>query len=101
MNPVLLLLYAESFWQGYHTPLELVMVLVFSGVLVKWVVDDFKHSRVSATTWFLAVLSLLGPIWAAMYVTSPAIQARFDNYRRHRELIQLGSRPAHLRSERN
>ena len=95
MNPVMLLLYAESFWQDYHTPLGLVMVLVFSGVLVKWVVDDFKHSRVSATTWFLAVLSLLGPIWAAMYVTSPTVQASLDQLRnhRHRDLILLGSSP--------
>jgi uncharacterized membrane protein YqjE len=101
MNPVLLLSYAELFWQDYQTPVEILTVLVTSGVFVKWAVDDFRHSRVSAITWILAVLSLLGPIWAAMYVTSPDIQARFDNYRRHRELIQLGSSPAHFRSERN
>lgn len=101
MNPVMLLLYAEAFWQDYHTPLELVMVLAISGVLVKWVFDDFRHSRVSATTWFLAVLSLLGPIWVAIYVTSPDVQASLDQLRhhRHRDLILLGSSAHH--DERN
>ena len=56
MNPMMPLLYAEAFWQDYQTPIELLMVLVVSGVLVKWVVDDFRHSRLSAITWLLAVL---------------------------------------------
>jgi hypothetical protein len=99
MNPMMLLLYAEAFWQDYQTPVELLMVLVISGVLVKWVVDDFRHSRLSAITWLLAVLSLLGPIWVATYVTSPTVQARFDQFRRHRDLILLGSSPH--RDERN
>ena len=78
------------------------MVLVTSGVFVKWVVDDFRRSRVSATTWLLVALSLLGPIWTAMYVTSPAVQARLFEFRRHRDLIPLTLTPtAHLRSERN
>ena len=98
MNPVMLLLYAEAFWQDYHTPLELVVVLLISGVLAKWVFDDFRHSRVSAITWLLAVLSLLGPTWAAMYVTSPAVQTSLEQLRHHRELILLSS---HHRDERN
>jgi uncharacterized membrane protein YqjE len=87
MNPMMPLLYAEAFWQDYQTPLELLMVLVVSGVLVKWVVDDFRHSRLSAITWLLAVLSLLGPIWVATYVASPAAQASLDQLRHHRVLI--------------
>jgi len=35
MNPMMPLLYAEAFWQDYQTPVELVIVLVISGVLVK------------------------------------------------------------------
>jgi hypothetical protein len=93
MNPMLLLLYAEAFWQEYHAPVEIVMLLVGSGVFMKWVVDDFRYSRVSAITWILAVSSLLGPVWAAMYVTSPAVQARIDQSRHHRKLILLGSSP--------
>jgi len=88
MNPVLLLLYAEAFWQEFHVPMEIVMLLVGSAIFMKWAVDDFRYSRVSAITWLLAVSSLLGPIWAAMYVTSPAVQARIDQMRQHRELIQ-------------
>ena len=93
MNPVLLLLYAEAFWQEFHAPMEIVMLLVGSGVFMKWVVDDFRYLRVSAITWILAVSSLLGPIWAVMYVSSPAVQARIDQLRHHRELILLGSSP--------
>ncbi len=86
MNPVLLLSYLEWFWQDYHTPLEIVMILVAWGVLVKCVVEDFRYSRVSAIPWLLAVVSLLVPIWAAMYVTSPAGQAGLDQLRQHRVL---------------
>ena len=93
MNPVLLLLYAEAFWQEFHVPMEIVMLIVGSGVFIKWVLDDFRYSRVSAMTWLLAVSALLGPIWAVMYVSSPAIQARIDQFRHHRELILLGSSP--------
>ncbi len=96
MNPVMLLLYAEAFWQDYQTPVELLMVLAVSGVLVKWVVDDFRHSRLSAITWLLVVLSLLGPIWVASYVASSGGLAQL---RHHRDLILLGSTPHH--EERN
>src|SRR5713101_6528724 len=90
MNPVLPLLYVEAFWQEYHAPVEIVMLLVGSGLFMKWAVDDFRYSRVSAITWLLAVTSPLVPIWAAMYVPSPTVQARIDQLRHHRELIQLG-----------
>ena len=93
MNPMMPLLYAQAFWQDYQTPLELLIVLVVSRVLVKWVVDDFRRSRLSPVTWLLAVLSLLGPIWVATYVASPTVQARLDQFRHHRELILLGSTP--------
>lgn len=92
MNPLLL---AERFSQDYRIPVEVLMLLVISGIFVKWVVDDFRRSRVSAITWLLAVSSLLGPIWAAMYVTSPAVQ---DQLRHHRVIIMLSS---HHRDERN
>ena len=88
MNPMMPLLYAEAFWQDYQTPLELLMVLVISGVLVKWVVDDFRHSRLSGITWLLALLSLLGPIWVATYVAS---LASLDQLRHHRDLIPLAT----------
>jgi hypothetical protein len=65
------------------------MLLVISGIFVKWVVDDFRRSRVSAVTWFLAALSLLGPLWAAMYVISPAAQASLDQLRHHRVNILI------------
>jgi hypothetical protein len=98
MNPELLLLYAESFWQDYHTSTGIVMVLIVSGIFAKWAVDDFRGSRVSAITWLLAVVSLVGPVWAAMYVTSPAVQARIDQLRHHRQLILI---TAYQPSERN
>src|SRR5579862_2092575 len=85
MNPLLL---AELFWQDHQAPVEILLVLLASGVFVKWVVADFRHSRVSAITLLLVVLSLLGPIWAAMYVVSPGVQSSLDQSRHHRELIQ-------------
>ncbi len=58
MNPVLPLLYVEAFWQEYHAPVEIVMLLVGSGLFMKWAVDNFRYSRASAITWLLAVTSL-------------------------------------------
>jgi hypothetical protein len=90
MNPLLLLSYAELFWQDYHTPVEILIVLLTSGgVFVKWVVDDFRRSRVSAITWLFAVSSLLGTIWVATYLTSPAAQVSLDQWRHHRDALIL------------
>ncbi|MGA9721220.1 MAG: hypothetical protein WBQ86_02090 [Candidatus Binatus sp.] len=79
------------FWQHLPTSVEVVMLLVASGVFVKWVVDDFRHSRVSAITWLLFVSSVFGFILAAKQLSI--------EFRQRRDLIQLQVRavPENLR----
>jgi hypothetical protein len=79
MNPM--------FWQHLPTSVEVVMLLVASGVFVKWVVDDFRHSRVSAITWLFVVSSVLGFILAA----NSALQ--LSRQRRDLILLQIGHYP--------
>ena len=61
-----------DFWTQLPTPGKVVVLFLVSGVFVKWVVDDFRHSQVSARTWILAVASVLGFVLAAAVVLKPS-----------------------------
>jgi F0F1-type ATP synthase assembly protein I len=65
------------------------MLLVACGVFVKWVVDDFRGSRVSPITWLLVVSSVLGFVLGA----NSALQLSIE-LRQHRDLHLLSNQEA-------
>jgi hypothetical protein len=46
------------------------MALAISGVAGNWVFDDFRHSRISAMTWFLATVSVVAFMLAVAAIFS-------------------------------
>jgi hypothetical protein len=57
-------------WVRLPNPGKGVMALAISGVAGKWVFDDFRHSRISAMTWFLATVSVVAFMLAVAAIFS-------------------------------